>query len=241
MNVQTNWFETFFEGAAVDLWLKATTAELTEREVASLERTLDVGPGAELLDVPCGGGRLAMAMAERGYRVTGIDISEQFLDHARAADPSGRVTWQRGDMRDLPWPSRFDGAFCYGNSFGYLDDQGNEDFLRAIAAALKPGGRFVLETPMVLENLLGHIQDRPWWKVRDAHLLVANHYDAIRQRLDIEYTFVSEGRVDVRHGTHRAYSLRELIELIEACGFDVALDRPWTREAHVVTVIGTKK
>ena len=67
-------------------------------------------------------------------------------------------------MRDLPWRARFDGAFCLGNSFGYLDDEGNAAFLRAVAAALKPGARFVLETPMVLENLLGHIKDRPGGK-----------------------------------------------------------------------------
>jgi 2-polyprenyl-3-methyl-5-hydroxy-6-metoxy-1,4-benzoquinol methylase len=241
VNVQSDWWQTFFEGPAVELWLKAATTEMTEREAASLERALDVAGGAELLDVPCGAGRLAIAMAQRGYRVTGVDISQQFLDHARAADPSGRVTWECRDMRDLPWRSRFDGAFCYGNSFGYLDDEGNETFLRAVAAALKPGGRLVLETPMVLENLLGHIRDRAWWKVDDVHLLVANHYDAIRERLDIEYTFVSGGRVDVRQGSHRAYSLRELIELIEACGFDVTLDPPWTREAHAVTLIGKRR
>jgi hypothetical protein len=39
-------------------------------------------------------------------------------------------------MRDLLWRSRFDGAFCFGNSFGYLDDEGNAAFLRAVAAAL---------------------------------------------------------------------------------------------------------
>ena len=38
---------------------------------------------------------------------------------------------------------RFDGAFCVGNSFGYLDDEGNAAFLRAVRAALKPGGRFI--------------------------------------------------------------------------------------------------
>ena len=55
-------------------------------------------------------------------------------------------------MRDLPWRSTFDGAFCVGNSFGYLDDPGNAAFLRAVRETLRPGARLVLETPMVLEK-----------------------------------------------------------------------------------------
>ena len=241
VNVQTNWWENFFEGVAVDMWLQALPPEHTEREAEFLARTLAVPPGAELLDVPCGAGRLSLALARHGYQLTGIDWSAECLKHARAGDTPGRVTWERRDMRDLPWRARFDGAFCMGNSFGYLDDAGNAAFLNAVAAALKPGGLFVLETPMVLENLLGHLQDRPWWKVGDIRLLVVNTYDHTRQRLDIEYTFVTNGRVEVRHGSHRAYSYRELVELIEAAGFSVQLDRPWTREAHTVSFIATRK
>jgi SAM-dependent methyltransferase len=144
-------------------------------------------------------------------------------------------------MRDLPWRGRFDGAFCAGNSFGYLDDDGDAAFLRAVCAALKPGARFLLETPMVLENLLGHLHDRPWWKVGDVYLLVSNHYDHTRERLDIEYTFVSNGRVDVRYGSHRAYAYRQLVELMEGCGFAVASAEPWTREAHTVLFVATRR
>jgi SAM-dependent methyltransferase len=202
---------------------------------------LAVPSGAELLDVPCGGGRLSLALARRGYRLTGVDWSSEFLKHARSRDAAHAVTWEQRDMRDLPWRARFDGAFCVGNSFGYLDDEGNAAFLRAVARALKPGARFVLETPMVLENLLGHLQDRAWWKVGDVHLLVVNRYDHTRERLDIEYTFVSEGRFDVRCGSHRAYSYRELFELIQAAGFTVEPDQPWTRDAHSVSFIATRK
>jgi hypothetical protein len=122
-----------------------------------------------------------------------------------------------------------------------MDDDGNAAFLRAVAAALKPGGRFVLETPMVLENLLGHLQDRPWWKVGNVHLLVVNHYDPARQRLEIEYTFVVDGRVDVRRGSHRAYTYRELADLLERSGFAVTVDPPWTKDARMVSFIGTRK
>jgi SAM-dependent methyltransferase len=241
MNVQSDWWDHFFEGVSVDLWLRAVPPEQTSREADVLESALAVPPGAELLDVPCGGGRLSLALAERGYRVTGVDWSSEFLEHARSCSGSDLVTWERRDMRDLPWRGRFDGAFCAGNSFGYLDDDGDAAVLRAVCAALKPGARFLLETPMVLENLLGHLHDRPWWKVGDVYLLVSNHYDHTRERLDIEYTFVSNGRVDVRYGSHRAYAYRQLVELMEGCGFAVASAEPWTREAHTVLFVATRR
>jgi SAM-dependent methyltransferase len=144
-------------------------------------------------------------------------------------------------MRSLPDAGAFDAAFCVGNSFGYLDDEGNAAFLDAVRRALRPGGRFVLETPMVLENILGHLQARPWWKVGDIHLLVENVYDASRSRLDIEYTFIRDGAVEVRRGTHRAFPYRELVSLLQQAGFAVTTERPWTREAHMVTFIATAR
>ena len=50
-------------------------------------------------------------------------------------------------MRDLPWLGEFGGAVCFWSSFGYFDEQGNADFLRAVSNALKPGARFLLDTP----------------------------------------------------------------------------------------------
>ena len=241
MSVASNWWEHFFEGLSVKLWLQALSPEHTASEAVTIARLLGAAPGAELLDVPCGGGRLSLALAERGYRLTGVDVSREFLEHARSCDGADRVNWEHREMRDLPWPGRFDGAFCVGNSFGYLDDEGNAAFLRAVSEALKPGGRFVLETPMVLENLLRQLQDRPWWKVGDMYLLVSNQYDHTRSRLDIEYTFLSNGRSEVRSGSHRAYRYAELRDLIESSGFDVTVATPWTRDAHFVTFIATRR
>ena len=240
MNNPSSWWEHFFEGVAVDLWLQALPPDHSEREADFIARALTAPPGAELLDVPCGGGRLSLALGRRGYKMTGVDWSVEFLKHARATDSAGTVAWERRDMRDLPWRSRFDGAFCFGNSFGYLDDEGNAAFLRAVAAALKPGARLVLETPMVLENLLGHIQERAWWQVGDMRLLVVNTYDGGTQRLDTEYTFLSDGRCEVKTGSHRAFTFRELVDLIQGAGFTVETDRPWSRDAATVTFIATR-
>lgn len=236
MNVPTNWWETFFSGVAVDMWLQAIPEDYSRKEAERLEGLLGVGRGAEILDVPCGAGRLALVLAERGYRVTGVDWSTESLDHARSRS-GGIGAWERRDMRDLPWRGRFDAAYCVGNSFGYLDDVGNVAFLESVRSALKPGGRFVLETPMVLENMMQWLQPRPWWKAGDVQLLVENQYDPACSRLNIEYTFVKDGRVESRRGSHRAYSYRELVSLLASAGFSADVAEPWTREAHNVTFV----
>lgn len=239
VNVPSNWWESFFEGVVIDMWLQAVSSEQTSREADGLERMLGVSPGAAILDVPCGGGRLALSLAARGFDVTAVDVSSEFLARARSLEGADRVAWHQTDMRDLPWAGRFDGAFCVGNSFGYLDDDGNAAFLAAVRSALRPGARFVLETPMILENLLGHLQPRPWWKAGEVYLLVENHYDQSTSRLEIEYTFVAKGAVKVRRGSHRAYGYRELVSLLVASGFSVEVDQPWTRDAHTVSFIAT--
>lgn len=61
-------------------------------------------------------------------------------------------------MRRFSFDAEFDGAFCFGNSFGYLNPQEASDFVSAMTRALKPGSRFVLETGMAAESLLPALQ-----------------------------------------------------------------------------------
>ena len=82
------WWEHFFEGLPVKLWLEALSQEHTESEADAIARWLNVPPGADLLDVPCGGGRLSLALAERGYRLTGVDL------HASSSPTHDHVTTQ---------------------------------------------------------------------------------------------------------------------------------------------------
>jgi len=92
----------------------------------------------------------------------------------------------------------------------------------------------------VLENLLNRLHPRPWWKAADVYLLVENQYDPSRARLDIEYTFVSNGRMETRRGSHRMYTYRELMELLTGSGFAVELAEAWSRDAPSVSFIATR-
>jgi SAM-dependent methyltransferase len=221
MDTPADWWRTFFSGPVVDFWLAVPSEEQTRQEADFLEETLQVSTPARLLDVPCGGGRHCRALAERGHAMTGVDLSSGFLDAARAesAGRPGAITWEHREMRDLPWSEEFDGAFSLGNSFGYQDDDGNAEFLKAVSRALKPGARFVLDTGYVMESLLPSLQERGWVDVGDQTVLSQRRYDPETSRLHVEYRWIRGGQVDRRSMSARLYSYREVVRLLEEAGF----------------------
>ena len=219
MNAPTEWWRTFFSGTMAEWWLGATPPDQTRLEADFIQQALHVVPPARLLDVPCGGGRHSLALAARGYRMTGVDISPVFLAAARSGPSAGAVSWEQRDMRDLPWPETFDGAFSLGNSFGYYDDEGNRDFLHAVAGALKPGARFLLDTSYVAEALLPVLQERAWYECGDILVLAGRRYEPAEGRLHVEYTAVRGGKVEKWPMSARIYTYREVCRLLEEAGF----------------------
>lgn len=210
---------------------------------------LQLAPPAAILDVPCGFGRLAIELAARGFTLSGVDISTQFLEEAKseAGKIHLNVAWQQRDMRDLPWQSSFDGAFCFGNSFGYLDDDGNAQFLKAVYRALCPSGRFILDASSVAENVLPKIQEHTEMEFGDIRFIEDNHYDHELSRLDTEYTFIRGDRTEKKFGSHRIYTYRELQELLASTGFvncqsfGTVAGEPFTFGANGLYIVASKK
>jgi SAM-dependent methyltransferase len=213
-----NWQVDFFRGVALDLWRRVTPPEQTRAEAEFLEKALRAGESSHLLDVPCGNGRHSIDLARRGHRMTGVDQSEEFIAEARAASESLPAKWIVADMRQLPWRAEFDGAFCFGNSFGYLDPESARDFLTAVARTLKPDSRFAIETGMAAESILPGLQKTRWFKAGDIYMLSENQYHPREGRLDIQYTFVQNGRVETRPSSSYVLTVNEICRMHAEAG-----------------------
>jgi len=215
--MQLDWQNAFFRGVALDAWRHITTDEMTGCEADFLERTLNLSAGARVLDVPCGNGRHSVFLAKRGYAMTGIDQSEEFIEEARRAVPDS-IRWVHGDMRSLSWTREFDAAFCWGNSFCYLNRDEARRFLRVVASSLKPGALFLVDTGMAAESILPSLARCRWFRVGDILMLSENQYDPIESRLDIEYTFVRGGQTETRPTTSYVFTSGELRRMHEDAG-----------------------
>jgi SAM-dependent methyltransferase len=221
--MQTNWWENFFHGVALDFWRAAISDEQTRTEADFIQKQLQLSTGAKILDVPCGNGRLTLELARQGFTLTGVDIAAEFIEEAKQKfDGAGlNIDWHQREMRDLPWSAEFDGAFCFGNSFGYLNDDENAEFLRALSKTLKPDARFILDAPAIAECLLPNLQPHRLLEIGGIKTEIKTTYDPNQRRMFNEFAFTRDGVTEGRESSQRIYSYSELVDLVDAAGLKV--------------------
>ena len=225
--VPDDWFEGFHEGLVARFWRAAgaTMADDDDRLVRSL---LDLPPGASVLDVPCGDGRLTIRLAAAGYAATGVDIAAAEVERAgRAAAEAGvPARFAVGDLRALPDVGPVDAVLSWGNSFGYLTPAHTARSLAGMHAVLRPAGRLLLESHTVAESLLARgFERRAVYEFGGVRMTSEARYRPAESRLESEYTLEdADGHVQRARAAHHVHTTGEVVRLLRAAGFrDVTL------------------
>lgn len=211
-------FWSTFGGTMFD----ASAWEQAEVQVDDLIGLLGIEPGDRLLDLCCGPGRHTIELARRGFVVTGVDRTEEFLEECRRrADDEGLdVDLAHSDMRDFVSPESFDVAVNLFTSFGYFADPlDDRKVVENLYESLVPGGQLLLE--MGGKEVIARIFEHKQWRevdgdfylyertVRDGWGWIDNRWIRITTTERQEYTV-----------GHRLYSAVELTELVASVGFD---------------------
>jgi len=211
------WLETY------DFLFPAERMDAAESEVASILARLPVAP-RRALDLGCGPGRHAVALAQRGVEVTGVDRTAPLLDRARerARLAGVSVEFVQEDMREFARPDSYDLAINLFSSFGYWREA--DDDVRALTrvlANLVPGGRLIMEMtgreqiPERLQERITRLDDGATLEEADT---------VVGDRLDRRWTVRRAGRTHCLEFSHRLYSGPDLSRLLTRAGFaDVAL------------------
>ena len=195
--------------------------ELSDADADTIWRLLALEPGIEVLDLPCGHGRIANRLAARGARVTGLDATPLFLEHARrdAAATGVEVTYAEGDMRSTPYEdASFDCVINWFTSFGYFDDDDNRLVLREARRLLRPGGALLIENNNLTELL-------PRWLPsvvveRDGDLSVdRSTFDPVTGRATTDRMLVRNGQIRRFTFSVRMFVAVELRDWLLDAGF----------------------
>lgn len=143
--VQANWFEDWFDSPFYPLLYAHRSSQEAEELVNNLVRLLDIPQGARILDLACGRGRHAVALANRGFDVTGVDLSKSSIEDA---DKQGNdhLRFFVHDMRKPVAINYFDATLNLFTSFGYFSCiRDNVRTINAIHSGLKKDGILLLD------------------------------------------------------------------------------------------------
>jgi SAM-dependent methyltransferase len=213
-------------------------ASRPQREIrAQVQRMADwlgLAPGGRLLDVTCGPGLYAVEFARHGVAVIGIDFGPASIAHARELCAGLPCRFVQGDVREMDFAVEdFDAAIYLYGQFTVLRPADSADVLHRIRAALRPGGRLLLE---ILDYDRFDKRDSSWWYTDRGGLWGDFPYLHLGERAwDPEQGAAVErfhilnletGELQVYGLADQAYTVAQMTDMLNAAGFGSAEVHP---------------
>ncbi len=143
------WYEQLFENYG-EKYDRESFVRGTHGECDFIEREINFDKSLKIIDVGCGTGRHTIELTQRGYQVTGFDLSDSML--AKAREKAGKlklsINFCQGDARKLPFTQEFNVAImlCEGGFSLMETDEMNYEILKGIARSLTEKGKLIFTT-----------------------------------------------------------------------------------------------
>jgi SAM-dependent methyltransferase len=115
-------------------------------QVQRIQRFLPHSHNARVLEIGCGMGELLIGLSNLGYRCTGLDVSRTRIEHLRS-QCGKRIRFEQAEGTALPFPDASFDAVISIQLFEHLHPDDADPHLREVWRVLKPGARYLLETP----------------------------------------------------------------------------------------------
>lgn len=217
----SSWRDDFFGEDYLFLYEPRLTAERTVYEIDFLiKHALPDGPGS-ILDMPCGFGRHAALLAEKGYAVHGIDNSSAMISLAeeRRKQLSPQIqkllTYEQQDMRTYYAEGKFDAALSLFSSLGYFETaQENASYIGNLCRSLHTDGTLIIDVRNPIRDIIDF--SRTNWRQEETKdgVRTVQELDPISLRHSLTYHYESEGVAKEKTATWRHYLLPELADML---------------------------
>jgi ubiquinone/menaquinone biosynthesis C-methylase UbiE len=217
-----NWYED------KNLWKNLETTIFNPRIMASageqvnqIVKLTGIRKGAKVLDLCCGIGRHSIELARKGFKVVGVDLTEQYLNKARkqAGRDGLNIQFVRDDMRRFCQLDYFDAVINMYTAFGYFENPADDKWVLSNAYySLRKGGTLIIDT--MSKEILARIYQPKLWSEENGVICLQEH--KITQDwswVENKWTLLKgRQRHEIKFG-HRIYSAAELKALLKDCGF----------------------
>jgi SAM-dependent methyltransferase len=236
----------FFEEAWPTISRGLESEADAEAEVGWILDHVQPPAGGRVLDAPCGFGRHSLALARRGFDVTGVDLSETELGRAneRARAAALPIQLVKQDMRDMEYAGEFDLALNLFSSIGFFTDDEDRLLLDRFCTGLKPGGAFVLDTRN-RDFVIHDVAPEETARLPEGTVRVKNRFDVRTSRIHQDWWLEDQHRL-LGQTEIRLYSVHELLRMLRPERWSQVelfggLDgRPFLLESPRIVLVATK-
>jgi len=222
--------------------------ERAPREIDKIESLVDLNSDMKILDLCCGVARHSIELAKRGYDVTGVDLTEHYLEKAKkkAEEEELDIEFVKEDMRDFRREEGFDVVFNLFTSFGFFEDEDeNMRVLENVYESLRPSGRFILDV-MGKEILARIFKEKDWSETDNGFTLEKRSVDKGWSWMETRRILITEQGKKEYKISHWVYSAKELKNMLKRVGFSSVEvygnyeGDPYDEKAERLIVIGKK-
>jgi ubiquinone/menaquinone biosynthesis C-methylase UbiE len=216
------WYEESFGREYLELYAHRDDAE-AHADIQAIVDLISPPRDQPLLDLCCGAGRHLLSLRELGFtNLTGLDLSQELLDVAAKILANGGtpVELVRADMRDIPYENRFRTILSLFTSFGYFEeDRENQAVFAAVRRALVPGGVFLIDY-LNSEYVACNLVECDEKTLSDRHIYNVRCLTDDCRRVEKTTTVTTKsGRQRVFHESVRLYSEQDMLDMLQAEGF----------------------
>jgi len=217
------WWQNFFDEFYVTGW-GLRDKERTPQEVKFIIKNVPLKKKDKILDLCCGYGQHAIALAQRGFDVTGLDYSDYELKIAKKETRKRKlkVDFIKADAIKMDFCNEFDVILNIFTSFGYSSDENNQKFINNVGKALKRGGRFLIDyinAAFILKNF----REKDWKDLgKNGFLLEESFYDPKTGINNLNWILIKQGKVYKKLNCRlRFYTYPEMETMLAKSGMRV--------------------
>lgn len=213
--------DTYFDGYYKEIWRSLIPDELTVKEVDFMWLYFNLQPGNKVLDLMCGYGRHAIALARRGIEVVAVDNLGDYTNEIRETSNKEQLPLKvvKADVTNYKIDDVFELAICMGNSLNFFSAEDTIKILSNIAAHLKPGGHLLINSWSLAEIAFKSFKEKSWSKVGELKFLTDSKMLFHPTRIETESIVIApDGEMENKTAIDYIFSINEMETMLRQAG-----------------------
>ena len=213
--------DTYFDGHYKEIWRTIIPDELTIKEVDFMLPYFNLQPGSKVIDLMCGYGRHAIALARKGISVIAVDnLGDYTSEIIEIADkeqlPLKVVT---ADVISYKMDDLFDLAICMGNSLNFFNAADTSKLFSNISAHLNPGGHLLINSWSIAEITFRSFTEKSWAHIGDVKFLTDSKLFFQPTRIETDSIMIdTDGTTETKTGIDYIFSINEIETMLKQAG-----------------------